>query len=163
MTSMKMILRALLVLAAAGASAPAGAQNAVDACRTGRVLENRPVRLSILPTNGSAPIELLLRYAGCQTSEVEPVMGLPTPPTAVRAYRADGIAWEAYFATVDGESLTELYIFYYTGKKNDPAPVAFFRPAPTDAIVRGRVDWGTGPFIRFDPPAFDFKARVVTQ
>lgn len=163
MTSMKVILRALLVLAAAGASAPAAAQNAVDACRTGRVLENRPVRLSILPTNGSAPIELLLRYAGCRTVSVEPLLWTPVPPTAARVYRADGIAWQVYFLTEDGKDSSEFFIFYTPPGTEERTPVAYLMEKRTAAIAAGKVDWGTAHFINFDAPKFDFSARVVTQ
>lgn len=157
---MTIAFRALVLLALA---APAGAQNTVDACRTGRVLENRPVRLSILPTNGSAPIELLLRYRGCRTADSEPLERIWTPPTAVRTYRADGIAWEVDFYTEDGKDSTDFYIYYNAPRTKDRYPVAHFNRGRTQAIAAGRVDWGIGLFMNFSPPEFDFKARVVTQ
>lgn len=150
----------LLLLAGALMAAPAHA--AVDACRSGRALE-KPVRLSILPTNGSAPIELLLRYTGCFTTRIEPLFGVDVPPTAVRRYRADGIAWAVEFNTEDGSDVTELYVYYVVPSDNDPYPVAYLTQAKTAAIAGGRVDWGTQRFMNVVAPKFDFSARVVTQ
>lgn len=142
---------------------PSAAQAVPDACRTGRALENRPVRLSILPTNGSAPIELLLSFAGCRTETVEPLLLTDTPPTAVRAYLADGIAWQVYFSTEDGGGSTEAYIFYTPPGSRLRYPVAHLKQRPTAAVASGRVDWGTVRFLSFDAPQFDFSAQVVTQ
>lgn len=157
---MKTTLALLLAVlnAAAGAAAPA----AVDACRTGRALE-KPVRLSILPTNGSAPIELLLRYTGCFTADFEPLFGDPVPPTAVRRYRADGIAWAVELSTEDGADMTEFYIYYVRPGDTKAYPVAYLKGAKTADIAGGRMDWGTNHFMNFSPPEFNFQARVVTQ
>lgn len=154
---MTQLLLALLL------SLPAAAQAPVDACRTGRILEARPLRLSILPTNGSAPVELLLRFAGCRTVEYEPLLGSPILPSAARTYRAAGIAWEIDLYTEDGEDTTELYVFYAVPGSKDLGPVGFFKPVKTAAVAAGRVDWGKQKLVNFTPPKFEFEARVVTQ
>ena len=84
MTSMKLIPLALAALFLS-----TGAQAGVDACRTGKALE-KSIRLSIIPTNGSAPIELLMRFQDCRTVTTEPLFGDEIPPSASRRYRADG-------------------------------------------------------------------------
>ncbi|TBR23606.1 hypothetical protein EPO15_05570 [bacterium] len=152
------ITLAFLLAGLLGAPALASA----NPCASNRALE-KPLRLSILPTNGSAPIELLLRYVGCRTTDYEPLMGTPTPPTATRTYRADGIAWEADLATPQGEDWTDLYLFYVVPGVRDLMPVTLLKEQPTAAVFAGRVDWGTNRLINQDGPKFDFQARVVTQ
>lgn len=158
MTSMKITLLALAALFLVG-----DVQAGVDACRTGKALEGKSFRLSILPTGGGAPIELLLRYTGCFTTYEEPLLGNDIPATAVRRYRADGVAWAMELTTEDGKDETEFYIYYITPAANILSPVAYLKSAKTATVAGGRIDWGKDRFMNFNAPKFDFEARVVTQ
>jgi hypothetical protein len=144
-------------------AAPASAKPTVDACRTGRVLDNRPLRVSIMPTDGSASIDLLLRYSGCRTTEYEPIFGSHTPPTAVRNYRAAGVAWEVDLYSEDGGEWTEIFLYYIVPGSTDDQPLNFFEERQTAAVARGPVDWGKSRLKNTTPPKFDFEARLVTR
>lgn len=158
MTSMKITFLALAALFLVG-----DVQAGVDACRTGKALEKRPLRLTLAPTNGSAPIEVLLRYSGCFTTDIEPLLGTPVPPTAVRRYRADGVAWAMELMTEDGGDTTEFFIYYLKAGADEQYPIAYLKAAKTAAIATGKVDWGMEHFVNYHPPKFDFSANVVTQ
>lgn len=152
------ITRLALAALFLGVSAHAG----VDACRTGKVLE-KSFRLSIVPTNGSAPIELLMRFLDCRTVTTEPLFGDEVPPSASRRYRADGVAWAVELTTEDGTDTTELFVYYITPTPKVLTPVAFLKSSKTADIAGRRMDWGVSDYINFFPPKFNFSARTVTQ
>lgn len=153
------MLRTLALLLAL--AAPAAAQT--DACRTaGTRLDGRAFRLTIVPSDGSPEIKLLLRYEGCRTVDIEPMLGGPTAPTARRTYGAAGTSWWMALHTEVGADESELYVYYAAPGETRPYPVAFFHPAPTFLVQAEIVDWGTTTFMN-ETPRFKFSARAYTQ
>lgn len=156
MEPMTKLLVILLSLAA-----PAAAQPAADACRaTGTALE-RSFRLTLTPADGSAPIEVLLYYAGCRTVDYD-ALGDPSPVLASRQYRAPGVGWEMTLQSQLMKDETDIYLYYPAPGERRPFPVSPPKTAPTSLIGAKPVDWGL-MHLSNDEPKFSFRARVLTR
>lgn len=125
------------------------AQANVDACRTGRELEGRPVRLVIEPL-GQAAISATLRFTRCESAPNE-----FDKPSALRRFRDDATGWGLDMETEAGSDTTYVTLMYGRSDANATYwwSAGYLGPKPTKDVAEATV--------RFDMRKVSFRGESV--